>query len=293
MSRVWREYGVIIVLLVVAVGGYLYLTRAEEDLVDRALGHLSEHLLTLVPEGVQREETRATLAAMEEKVASGEMQPEQVERFAANVLNLASSGEPLAPDEAEMVMRLALEDPEVLPIATDGTPRTEAPAALPRPSRAEMARTVRRVERMMAFYSELQGVAPPDDAVQNVPPVRFYADRGLRAEVDERLRARIVTPVPDEDRDMVAWKESLTERLMDDSERLESEAIKMMGVVADSFHMATEMKSLAMMKRLASRGWVFNPRVESLAVSIEAEIFEQLGMALGEAAAVEVTQGRN
>lgn len=280
MGTLWREYGVIAVLLTVSVGGYLYLSESEEDLLGKALQSVSNHLLALVPEGQDQGEALAALSIMEDRVARGEVRPEQMERLAASILNLRSSRTTLEPEEAEMLVMMALEDPDVLP-----SPSDPAPAAAPTPaSRADMTAAAGRVESMFELWQDVDRRRNESEMPQTAPPIRFYADEGLRVVVDERLRSELegTALVMDDGTRMLAWQARLAESVEAESERIAEESAMMAGFLRsrlDSLDQETSrrMDKVAMLNRLRSHGVVLPARAESLAVREGREMVRRFG----------------
>ncbi|NNE71051.1 MAG: hypothetical protein HKN29_11910 [Rhodothermales bacterium] len=270
----------IAVLLTVSIGGYLYLSQSEEDLIGTALQSVSNHLLALVPEQGEKDEAFATISLMEDRLASGEVRPEQMERLAASIMNLRSSGTTLDAGEVDMLVKMALEDPEVLPSPES----SERPPPPPPHSRAEMVEAAGRVEAMFGLWQDVdrrtrEGEAPlPPDA----PPIRFYADNGLKVVVDERLRAELERAGPGERNRMVAWQARLAESVGAESERIEGETAKLVQFFEsrrDSLDAETsrQIDRLTMLNKLRSRGVVLPARAESLMVREERAFFRRYG----------------
>ena len=285
MREAWREYGAIAVLLVVSVGGYLYLSRSEEDLVARTVETIGAHLLALVPETEAKDRTRSRLAEFEARAAERDLSPEQIERLAASVLNLHSSGAQLAPEEAEMMLELALSDQDALPAPADAVlPAPEAartPARKPR--RSELVASAERVDRMLQVFSTVRSARAAEPALDSLPPVRFYADGGggLRAVVDERLREEWARAGDEANAQIVAWQSHLAESVKAESERLAEEA-RAWGsfsvVIAESLAVeSAESRSLAVLKKLEAHGFLFQPEMESLAVRLEHRLEDRIG----------------
>jgi len=272
MSSVWREYGVIGTLLVVAVGGYLYMSRNQPDMLAASLDAIGGHLLALVPEGGGRSGVRAALDTLEQRVKEGSVQPEQIERYAASVFNLGTSGDSLAPEEAELVVRLAYADPAALP-----APKGVAPA----PPRAPSAHVTSReleslasdLEPMVVFY---------ESALKNVdstgPAFRFYSDGRLHVVVDDRMRERIEKDQAAQPllRDKaMSWRARFTEAAEAERQRQverAEELTRIAGTWTDSLELRPALESFARLTRLRSLGFVPEAKVDSLMQVIEIEV---------------------
>lgn len=272
MKSVWREYGVIGTLLVVAVGGYLYVSRNKPDMLAASLDTIGGHLLSLVPEGGGRSDVQAALDTLERRVKTGEVEPEQIERYAASVFNLGTSGEPLAPKEAEMVVRLAYSDPAVL-TGPEGQ-------ALPAPRKNHVVVRAEDLERlaselgpMVAFYETVKGSADSTG-----PAYRFYSDGKLHVVVDDRMRERVESDAAARplirDKSM-SWRARFTEaaaaeklRHMEHTEQLAHMAASW----ADSLDIGKTTKALYHISRLRSLGFVPEESVDSMVSAIEIEV---------------------
>lgn len=273
MGTLWREYGLITVLLVVSVGGYLYLSETDEDLIGNALQSLSAHLLALVPEEGERGEALAAISMMEEKVAKGEMRPEQMERLAANIMNLRSSGASLDGPEAEMMVRMAMDDPAVLPSPASDAAQPPRPA--PAPSPEDMEAAAGRVQSMFQLFDDVQKTTAVGsvEGIGTAPTMRFYAENGLTVVLDERLRSEIGSSrnVRRRQNDKrVRWQARLAESLEADQERLAAEASTLARLSAsyvDSLEIdsALQLDRLALLKRLRAGGVMVPAEAESLA----------------------------
>ncbi len=284
MGTLWREYGLITVLLVFSVGGYLYLSESDEDLLGNAVQSLSAHLLALVPDEDGRNEALAAISMMEEKVANGEMRPEQMERLAANIMNLRSSGSSLDGPEAEMMVRIAMDEPAVLPSPASDAAQPPRPAAAPSP--AEMEAAAGRVQSMFQLFDDVQKTQAvrAGEGIETAPSMRFYADDGLKVVLDERLRpdigsARNVRRSQSEKR--VMWQARLAESLEADKERLAAEASTLTRLsvsVMDSLDLdsARQLHRLAMLKRLRAGGVMVHAEAESLAAQTWKRIEREL-----------------
>ncbi len=272
MISVWREYGVIGTLLVVAVGGYLYVSHNEPDLLAASLDSIGGHLLSMIPDGGERSGVQAALDTLEVRVKSGEVRPEQIERYAASVFNLGTSGEKLAPEDAEMVVRLAYSDAGILP-----TPEGHIP---PPPKSARIDVRVQdledlasELEPMVAFFETLK-----EDPGPTGPSLRFYSDGKLHVVVDDRLREKLESDVAARPliRDKaLSWRARFTDAVRAERQRhveRSEELGRMAGTRSDTLKLGPAAEALARMSRLRSLGLVSEPEVDSMLTAIEVEI---------------------
>lgn len=109
MMTFFKEYGLVLLLIIVGVGGFLLLGDEREDILASSLDALGQRLMDMVDDTDAKAKAAETFEDFKAKVASNEIAPEQLERIAANVLNLTSSGAKLSPEEADMVLDLSME----------------------------------------------------------------------------------------------------------------------------------------------------------------------------------------
>lgn len=286
MSNVWREYGVIGVLMVVAIGGYLYVSRNQVNVIAQSLEVLSGHLLNLVPEADGRDRVAASLADFKQRVEANEVSPEQVEQFAASVLNLGSSGAPLNADEAEYVIRMALAEGQEFPVPGVAAPvrRTSAPKVTVGPDAWEALGE--RLQPMLAFYSQARTDLESDSSA--ALGIRFYADEGMRVVVDDRYRARLEQDEAAQallEERAVSWRarfadatQAERERLLSRAKRFESVRFVALdsGSVAivdmDTVALKAKLGHITSLRRLESFGMVAESGFDSFVVSLETDL---------------------
>jgi hypothetical protein len=187
MGTFFRDYGLIAVLICFAVGGYFLLGDEREDVLASSLDALGSRLTALVDDDEAREQTELNMEAFKAAVAANEVAPEEVEQFAANVLNLSASGAKLSAEDADMVWSYAF--------GSDA-------AALPLPDMAD-AGTVAGPEPSVADAGTVVGAAPPvADAGprQNAPrppavKPRSAPERPWSPDASKRVGARVAAMV--------------------------------------------------------------------------------------------------
>ncbi|MFT5142404.1 MAG: hypothetical protein ACI80V_000867 [Rhodothermales bacterium] len=305
MKTIWREYGLIVFLLVIAIGGYLFVSSSEEDLVAHALATVSEQLLALVPEGDGRERTRASLARFEHRLADNQVSATQMEMLAANVLNLKSHGQHLAPEEAEMVLQMAMDSPQSLPTTAATAPAATAPGGSASPAaplavasvrskRVELEAAAVRVERMFELFTNVWEAAATDSIGSDSTPVVFYVEDGLRMAMDDRLKP-IMEDNPrvrrDWDERRVDWKARLGATNRTDIYRLREEARalnELSMTLADTMEAGSnQAKHMSILRQLESHGVIGHPRRDTLEIWIDEQVRRQM-----EAVRVIVDQGK-
>jgi hypothetical protein len=118
MLDFWKDYGVIAVLLAVALGGYYLIGDRREELMDYTLDMLGTRLVELSAREDDRDAIARQFALFQERVEREEVSQEMVEAVAANVLNLRVRGAVITPEEAELM--LFSEPGEQLPAPDEG-----------------------------------------------------------------------------------------------------------------------------------------------------------------------------
>ncbi len=197
VKKFWTEYGLVGVLIVIAVGGYLLLGENREDILTLSLDSIGEHLVDLVDDREAKAKTADTYADFKEKVEAKEVTPEQFERTAANVLNLSTSGANLSPEEIEMVLSLAVEgEVNALPVPdapfehtgeTGGvTPVEAAPdIATHTWTPATEQEVGARVAAMVAFSDKMKQMAiVAGQAAETNLHVQYVVNDGIQVIVD-------------------------------------------------------------------------------------------------------------
>lgn len=115
--KLLREYGIVIVIILVGITGYLFYYQNREDVLSYSLDMLRDRLVEMVDDAAGKEAIAARFNDFKEQVLAQEVAPEEVENIAANVLNMSNSGSSITLEQAEMMIRLASEESgTVLPV---------------------------------------------------------------------------------------------------------------------------------------------------------------------------------
>ena len=104
MSELLREYGVIAVLMVVALSGYFLIGDRRGELMDYTLDMVGSRLIELADGEEEKDRIANQFARFSERVQRDEVSPQMVEIVAANVLNLRARGAVITPEEAELML---------------------------------------------------------------------------------------------------------------------------------------------------------------------------------------------
>ncbi|GMQ82169.1 MAG: hypothetical protein BMS9Abin05_1614 [Rhodothermia bacterium] len=197
MTKFFKEYGLVLLLIVVGVGGYLLLGDEREDILSSSLDALGLRLISMVDDTDGRAKTADTFEDFKAKVAANDITPDQLERIAANVLNLTSSGAKLSPEEADLVLGLSIEgDASALPMPdlpdTGGEQPPEITPVAPEPnviartwSRKSSNEIGERLATMVQFADKVKEMSASVGSDTDIAlSIQYIVDDGLKVVVD-------------------------------------------------------------------------------------------------------------
>ena len=289
MKSLLREYGLIIILIVVAMVGYLVIQGQEEDVLTRSLDGIRNRLVAMVDDVGSREAIAAHFDQFKDKVKKQEVAPEEVESIAANVLNLSNSGSTITPEQAEMMLDFASVAPEVALLPTpepsppsegDPTPPVAvAPPAPPTPRGnrrpepppvpVDLTALGERLDVMLAFNAEVEKVINErlDRREEVARHFRYRFEDGLHVDLDvamtDEMKQRFAREAQrlEARRMVVVWKQNMAEEIQVERERARRElrsvaALKKRpprGIRVEVS--AADLESLESLKRLESIGY--------------------------------------
>lgn len=154
--------------------------------LDQYVELLGDRLLTMVPAGSGKEKLAEMYQGFLERVRKREVDPEQVERVAAGILNLSNAHEILTPEQAEAVIRLASALPE-----SDSA--RKAPALLPSPTSREWDNLGKRLEKALEFNEKMKEIPIPPEKREKplTTQIMFRVDNGLKIVVNSDVKAEL------------------------------------------------------------------------------------------------------
>ncbi len=249
MSKLFREYGLIIILILVGMVGYLSLRGNGHDSLADSLDGIRNRLVAMVDDVASREAIAARFDRFKSKVLGQEVSPEEVESMAANVLNLSNSGSTITPEEAELMLDMASSAPEVTLLPTpeapepgvpDPTPLVPAPPAPPTPlvsptpavlpTLRDLSDLGERLETMLIFNVEIEKVMDEhrDHREEMARHIRYRVEEGLHVVLDmamtDEMKQRIGREAERlEARMRVVWKQNMAEETRIERERARRE----------------------------------------------------------------------
>lgn len=246
MTQFIKDYGLVLLLIFVGVGGYLVLGEEREDILSSSLDALGRRLIAMVDDTDDRAKTADTFEEFKAKVAANEIAPEQLERIAANVLNLTSSGAKLSPEDADFVLGLTVER------GASALPTPDLPTSIENPREmtpfvTEPSFTVHtwsqessdemgeRLSTMVRFADKVREMSGPTGSDSDMAmSFQYIVDDGLKVVIDtgasrflELSEIQVLAHEMERDR-VVVWESNLrsarrkhVERLRLQSKRLE------------------------------------------------------------------------
>lgn len=251
MNKLLREYGLIIILIVVAMVGYLVVRGNEEDILARSLDGIRNRLVAMVDDVASREAIAAHFDRFKGKVLAKEVSPEDVEHVAANVLNLSNSGSTITLEQAELMLDMASSVSEATllptpappepsesdptPPAVVAPPTPPTPRGSPRPTAAPTPRDLsdlgERLETMLVFNVEVEKAMDERQGrrAEMARHIRYRVEEGLHVDLDmamtDEMKQRLAREAqkPERRRMAVVWKQNMAEEMQIERERARRE----------------------------------------------------------------------
>ncbi len=227
MKDILKEYGVIVLLIVVAISGYLLFTQNKQDIMAYTMDALGSRLAALATNDDSRERIVEAFDRFSDRVAKQELSPEQIELVAANVLNLSAKGESITPEEAEFMLYMDASDALPSPLFTEAdkgilyaepapiTPIAPQTPISPILVTADFEALGSRLEAMVKFAETVE-VAPAEAGRH----FRFASDaNGIHVVIDPKLGDLVESPsyrpmARDlDERKMVRWNDHLADEM--------------------------------------------------------------------------------
>jgi len=282
LNKIWKEYGLIALLIVVSVSGYLLFSENKENIMSYTLDVLGEKMVALASDDASRERISSLFDQFSDRVANDDIAPEQIEAVAANVLNLSTRGEAITAEEAETM--LYMDYAETLP--TPQSPDAEEAIALHKPkappSSEELIELTGRISEMFELAEVFQ--------VQNAEAANhfhFNTDaEGIYVELDSEAGRVISEPsfLPMardmEERKLVRWKEKLAKdreaaALLYNARREKLDRIR--AERADSPERTERIKTLTHIQRLGALGVNVGPDSGAINMEVRLIVSEAMG----------------
>ncbi len=234
MPAFLREYGVIMVLMIVALGGYFLVGDRRGEIMDYTLDMLGTRLVDLASGDEEKDQIARQFAEFSDRVERQEVSPEAIESIAANVLNLRARGAVITPEEAELMLA-----PEpVRPLPEPGAPvAPSAPTAYAysvNSASGEVTKVdLQNLGQKMTYMFELADAVHSEDHA-DTPSIHFTRDEhGIHVVVDpsmtnmfesEGMRA-LTTEM--RDKDWIRWEDNLAEQQKRNEKLFQNQAMRL------------------------------------------------------------------
>jgi len=218
VSQFVRGYGLLILCSLGILGGLLLYQTYKTDVLEYSLDVVGDRLISLAPDGANREAVVAMYDAFKERVLAREVSPEQVEHVAANILNLNNSGASVTPEQAEAMLEL----PSLATAARDSTTMLVASHYEGDPTHYEQLG--QRLKSVVDFDIRIQDMIEADPArrTEIKKQMHYECDDGIRVAMDTQVTR--IFPQGDfkvlevelkqlEKEKRIVWKENLAEEM--------------------------------------------------------------------------------
>lgn len=215
MAKKKLDFGLILSLgLIIAVGGYWFVKELPVEGIEYYIDILGEKLVSLVPKEKEKQEVAQIYSEFREKVKEKKIKPEEVEQFAAAVINLSNTNDTLSFAEAQQLIEAALSDIPIVPEIHESTGSVE-----PKPEEWES------LSKRLSTVHQLDEHLKAQQAQKAEPPVLAYrVDENLNVIIDSKVRPELekedmLRKLEEEDR--LIWMDNMEEHLNKSLERLE------------------------------------------------------------------------
>lgn len=186
LKKAAQGVGLALFILLGVVAVYNLAIKPRIVNLDQYVELLGDKLLTMVPEGSGKEKLAGIYQGFLERVRNREVDPAQVERVAAGILNLSNAHETLTPEQAEAIMRLASAMPEIDSVR-------KAPTPFPSPTSREWDNLGKRLEVALEFNEKMKEIPTPPKKREKplTTQVMFRVDNGLKIVVNSDVKAEL------------------------------------------------------------------------------------------------------
>lgn len=284
MKDILKDYGVIALLIVVAISGYFLFAQNKQDILAYTMDTLGARLADLATNDESRERIVEAFDLFSDRVARQELTPEQIELVAANVLNLSAKGEAITPEEAEFM--LYMDAPNALPFplfaeADEGilydkpAPVTPITPTAPTVIIADFEALGSRLEAMVKFAETVE--VGPAEASRHY---QFVSDSdGIHVVIDQQLGDFISSPTfrpmarDLEERRMVRFNNKLADEMDRDARvfnRRRARLTRVQQSIARDAVQTQRLNDLVRIQRLGALG--VKVSMDSIAMNQEIEL---------------------
>ncbi|NIR51935.1 hypothetical protein GWO43_25495 [candidate division KSB1 bacterium] len=191
MTNFFKNLAVILGVLIISSGIFYLVSEDGEvnhDVFNRSLRLLGEELLALLPEDADSKRVQERWQEISEKATKGEIQPEQLERLAAGILNASNLERDITVQELDRFFALTLNP--VSPKTTDALRLTEKPLTAVRPQKFEQLG--KNLQAVCEFNRKIKNSCSEDPVRREVliRNLRYNHDNGIRVSGDIELKKK-------------------------------------------------------------------------------------------------------
>lgn len=171
--------------------------QIRDDVFQRSLNLLGQQLLSLLPDGSERDIIAGKWQGLVERANRGEVPPEQVERIAVGILNASNLDKQISVEDAEIILDLAFEES----VPAEHSVKPELPEVLPpkkvlvpKMDSAELQKKLqevgKKIEAVCAFNAKIRKSCDTDPMKREVfvQNLRYEIANGIRLHADMNLK---------------------------------------------------------------------------------------------------------
>ncbi len=104
MKKLFKDLGIYIVVFTSIAGSIWLIRDFQENSLDSALRIMGEKLAAMISDSGDQDLLKAAFEQFIQRISNNEVSPEQVEKVAANILNLSNKEVILSREQAEMIL---------------------------------------------------------------------------------------------------------------------------------------------------------------------------------------------
>jgi hypothetical protein len=271
MENALKKIGFLMLTLVLTAGIYwlVFVDKAtRQDALEYSLNLLGKKLLAMVPDTTDKQPVQTLYDQFVQQATYQQIPAERIERVAANILNLSNADAAVTPEQAEAVLRWAMNEPVQVVRSGESTivisgPRTTAEATVappppPRPRPEDLKKTGERIKAMYTFNLALQKAMEEQQQLNDQRLKMVYrVDDGLKIVVDPKLKLQFASPENKqlyitlqrlEKEKQLIWQENWQQEIQKQQEQLQQQLEKLKEL--QNLRQLESLKSLEALKNL-------------------------------------------
>ncbi len=272
MENALKKIGFVMLTLVLTAGIYwlVFVDKAtRQDALEYSLNLLGKKLLAMVPDTTDKQPVQTLYDQFVQQATYQQIPAERIERVAANILNLSNAEAAVTPEQAEAVLRWAMNEPVQVVRSGESTivisgPRTAAEATVapppppPRPRPEDLKKTGERIKAMYTFNLALQKAMEEQQQLNDQRLKMVYrVDDGLKIVVDPKLKLQFASPENKqlyitlqrlEKEKQLIWQENWQQEIQKQQEQLQQQLEKLKEL--QNLRQLESLKSLEALKNL-------------------------------------------